>query len=70
MKRNATKWIESDFFQDVWQRLDAVKDAQRNSTLHIERVYTEAEAREVFSTTRSFMQKIASRMDENGEPKA
>jgi HEPN domain-containing protein len=71
LKRSTQKkWVESDFFQDVWLRLDAVKDAQRNSTLHVERIYTEAEARDVFKTTRSFMQKIASRMDEAGAPLA
>jgi Spy/CpxP family protein refolding chaperone len=71
LKRNVGgKWSGSDFFQDAYQRLDAIKDAQRNSTMHVEIIDTEEMARQVFEATRSFTKKIASGMDESGDPKA
>lgn len=71
LKRNkGGGWAENDFFQDVWQRLDSIKDAQRNSTMHVESIYTEAEADLIFRITDGFMKKVASRMDENGQPLA
>jgi hypothetical protein len=38
--------------------------------MHVEIIYTEEMARQVFEATKSFTKKIASRMDENGDPKA
>ena len=40
--------------------------AQRND--HVERKYTEEEARHVFDAVRGFMMRLAERMDENGLP--
>lgn len=68
--RRGSKWAENDLFQDIWQRLDAVKDAQRNPTMHVETIYTEEEAKAIYELTKGFMKKIASRMDENGQPLA
>jgi hypothetical protein len=62
--------VEKDYFKDIYARLDAIKDAWRNTTMHVETIYTEQEARILFDNTRSFMQKISSRMDENGLPLA
>jgi len=70
LKRGGTKWADNDFFQDVWQRMDSIKDAQRNTTMHVESIYTEEEASVIFESTKAFMKKIASRMDEDGNPKA
>jgi hypothetical protein len=70
VKRGDRKWPENDYFQDVYSRLDAIKDAQRDSTMHVETIHTEEEARLIFENTGAFMKKIASRMDESGEPKA
>jgi hypothetical protein len=70
LRRGGTKWAENNFFQEVWQRLDSIKDSQRNSTMHVESIYTEEEARIIFENTRLFMQKVADRMDQDGEPKA
>ncbi|MES2282939.1 MAG: hypothetical protein V4542_16110 [Pseudomonadota bacterium] len=64
------KWVDNDFFQDVYHRLDAIKDAQRNPTLHTETVHTEGEALLIFQVTEAFMQKIASKMDQDGLPLA
>ena len=59
-------WPERDFFQEIFARLDAIKDAWRNPTMHVEKVYLEQEAKVLFDNTRALMQKIATRMDENG----
>lgn len=69
-QRRGRGWADFNFFQDVWQRIDAIKDAQRNQTMHVETVYTEEEAMLIFKATEGFMKKIASRMDEGGLPLA
>ena len=70
MRRGDRKWSENDYFQDVYSRLDATKDAQRDPTIHIETIHTESEAAVIYENTKALMQKIASRMDEDGKPKA
>ncbi|WP_435627530.1 hypothetical protein [Candidatus Ferrigenium straubiae] len=63
-------WAEKTYFKEIYARLDAVKDAWRNNTMHVESIYTEQEAKILFDNTRALMQKIASRMDEHGLPLA
>lgn len=63
-------WPEKDFFQEISALLTAVKDAWRNCTMHIETKYTPEEAIHIFNTVCGFMMKLASRCDEEGEPKA
>ena len=36
--------------------------------MHVEIVYTEEDAQILFDATKALMQKIASRMEENGQP--
>lgn len=71
-RRNALpgKWIEFQDFQDWWQRIDAIKDAQRNQTMHVTIVYTAEEADIIFKATDGFIRKLPARMDENGLPLA
>jgi len=64
------QWAERPFFQDVHAQLDIIRRAWRNSTMHVENVYTADEARVLFDVTKGFMAKIASRMDESGVPLA
>ncbi len=70
LTRERAGWPEGDFFQSVYARLDAIKDAWRNRTMHVESVYTEEEATTLFDNTRTFMQKLSARMDEHGLPLA
>ncbi|CAN7594458.1 hypothetical protein [Variovorax paradoxus] len=63
-------WAEKDNFQEYAALLSEVKDAWRNVTMHFERTYTQDEAARVFDATRGFMQRIADRMDESGNPRA
>jgi hypothetical protein len=61
---------DKEFFEVVYVSLDAVRVAWRNSTMHVENKYTEDEAEHVYSAVKGFMMKLASRCDENGDPKA
>jgi hypothetical protein len=38
--------------------------------MHVEKTYTEEQANHVFAVVRGFMEKVASRLDENGQPLA
>jgi hypothetical protein len=57
-------------FESIHASLDAVKNPWRNGTMHVENKYTDEEAEHIFAAVKGFMKKLASRMDENGEPKA
>ena len=56
-------------FESIYASLDAVKNPWRNATMHVETKYTDEEAENVFVAVRGLMKKIASRMNENGDPK-
>lgn len=62
------KWNGMQFFNEVYAKLDSVKGAWRNPTMHIEKKYTPEEAQEIFTTVKIFMKQISSRMDEQGLP--
>ena len=61
---------DAPVFEGLYASLDAVKNPWRNATMHVENKYTEDEAQHIFYAVRGFMKKLASRMDERGEPKA
>jgi hypothetical protein len=61
---------DGEFFDALHASLDAVKNPWRNSTMHPANKYTNEEADHVFAAVRGFMMKLASRCDENGDPKA
>ena len=48
----------------------AMQNPYRNATMHLDQKYTEEEAKHVFEIVKGFMTKLASRCDENGDPKA
>jgi hypothetical protein len=69
--------------RDVWTRpddrqlfletiglLDVVRFMWRNPTMHVGAKYTTEEALAIFSAVVAIMRKIASRCDENGDPRA
>lgn len=58
------------FFEEAHATLAAIQNPYRNSTMHLDQKYTEEEARHIMEMVKGFMRKIASRMDENGDPKA
>ncbi len=61
---------DKNLFEESYASLDAVRVAWRNTTMHVERTYTGEEAEHILGAARGFMRKIASRMDEKGDPKA
>jgi hypothetical protein len=61
---------DKEFFDSAYVSLDAVRIAWRNPTMHIENKYTPDEADDVFVAVRLFIKKLASRMDEQGQPLA
>jgi hypothetical protein len=65
-------WKKGDkqLFVELHGSLDAVRSAWRNQTMHIERRYDDEEAEHAFLMVKQFTKKLASRCDENGEPKA
>jgi hypothetical protein len=60
---------DGEFFDNAYAGLAAMQNPWRNATMHLDQKYTPDEARHVYETVKGFMQKIASRMDENGDPK-
>jgi hypothetical protein len=68
--RARPNFSEMALFQELHALLDAVKDAWRNGTMHVEDKKTEEEAKVIMITVKAFMQKLASRMDEQGLPLA
>jgi hypothetical protein len=67
----ATRMIgDGALFEDLHASLEAVRNPWRNGTMHVEKKYTDDEAEHIFIAVKGFMKKLASRCDEDGEPKA
>jgi hypothetical protein len=60
---------DARFFGEAHAALAAMQNPWRNATMHLEQKYTPDEARHILGMVEGFMKKLASRMDENGEPK-
>ncbi|MCW5773759.1 MAG: hypothetical protein KIT16_19110, partial [Rhodospirillaceae bacterium] len=61
---------DRDFFAEAYVSLDAVRVAWRNTTMHVENKYSPEEAEHILVAVRGFMKKVASRLDEQGQPRA
>jgi len=61
---------EGSEIEALYATLDAVKNPWRNATMHVETIYTEAEAQHILNCVVVFMQKLEKRCDESGEPVA
>jgi hypothetical protein len=61
---------DKKFFEEVYMALVAIKDGCRDDTMHVESDYNEDEAEHLFAIAKGFMQKVASRLDEDGQPLA
>ena len=61
---------DGEFFDNAYAALAAMQNPWRNATMHLDQKYTPQEAQHVFDVVRGFMSRLASRMDENGDPKA
>jgi len=65
-----TNASDRNLFDEAHASLDAVRNTWRNATMHVENKYNEEEAEHIFVAVRGFMKKLASRMDEQGQPLA
>lgn len=61
-----TKGSEALLLEKIYASLDAVKNPWRNATMHVEDVYTEAEARHILQCTAALIQLMATGFDEDG----
>lgn len=61
---------DGEFFDNAYAALAAMQNPWRNATMHLDQKYTPQEAQHVFDVVRGFMSRLASRMDENGDPRA
>jgi hypothetical protein len=61
---------DGKLFDEVLGSLGAMANPYRNSTMHFDSSYSAGEALHIFELVRGVMQKIAARMDENGNPLA
>lgn len=61
---------DAKFFDEVVGAITAMQNPYRNSTMHLDSIYTEADAQLLFGLVKGIIQKIASRMDEKGESPA
>lgn len=61
---------DSEVFYQLYGSLAAMQNPYRNATMHFDHSYTPEEAKLIFDIVCGLMKKIASRMDEDGEPKA
>jgi hypothetical protein len=58
---------EGLFLESVYVSLDAVKNPWRNETMHVSTIYTDDEARHIFSCSIKLLQKMATGFDEDGK---
>jgi hypothetical protein len=61
---------DGQLFDASYAALAAMQNPWRNATMHLDQKYTEDEAIHLHEVIRGFMRKVASRCDENGDPKA
>jgi hypothetical protein len=61
---------DAQLFDKLHGAITAMQNPYRNETMHLAEKYTAPEALHIFELVKGLMQKIASRMDEDEEPKA
>ncbi|MGB8901471.1 MAG: hypothetical protein WCC90_20505 [Methylocella sp.] len=61
---------DAELFDNAYAALAGMQNPWRNSTMHLDQVYTPEDARHIFEIVGGFMRKLASRMDEDGLPLA
>ena len=61
---------DGQFFEDSYAALAAMRNPWRNATMHLDQVYTEQDAKDLFNVVGAFMRRLSERIDENGDPKA
>jgi hypothetical protein len=63
--QKSSEWKSDEpFFAGATAMLHSVKDAWRNPTMHVEKVYTEEQAEEIWNAVRGFMRHLATKLKE------
>lgn len=60
---------DGQIFEELYGSLAGMQNPYRNSTMHLDKVYTEEDARHIFEVVRGLMRRVASRCDQEGELK-
>jgi hypothetical protein len=60
---------DAQLFDKLHGAIVGMQNPYRNETMHLDAKYTAPEALHIFELVKGLMQRIASRMDENGDPK-
>jgi hypothetical protein len=67
IKNRSPEWRSNElFFSNATAYLRAVKEAWRNPTMHVEKQYSDEEAREVWNAVRALMRHLATKMSQRG----
>jgi hypothetical protein len=66
-KKKRLPGTEGAKLEAIYVTLDAIKNPWRNATMHVETVYTEADASFILQCTAAFMRKLMDVCDENGD---
>jgi hypothetical protein len=67
-KKQPPSWAaDKDFLEGAVGMLQAVKTAWRNPTMHPEKVYTEEDAKRIYTNVETFIRHLATKL---GEPTA
>jgi hypothetical protein len=69
-RRQQADFQDGKFFEEAYAALAAMRNPWRNATMHVDQKYSEEEARHLHEVIRGFMNWVAMRCDENGDPKA
>jgi hypothetical protein len=59
---------DGQFFDELYGSLSGMQNPYRNATMHLDKVYTEDDARHIFEAAGGLMRRVASRCDEDGKP--
>ncbi len=63
--QKSPEWkVDEQFFAGAAAMLRSVKDAWRNPTMHIERVYTQEQTEDIWNAVKGFMRHLATRLKE------
>jgi len=67
-KGNDLQWTpeKRGFFENIQADLMTVKNAWRNTTMHVENSYDEERAEDIFNSVKAFMRHLAKHLDESG----
>lgn len=60
---------DGQIFDELYGSLAGMQNPYRNATMHLDRVYTDEDADDLFGVVRGITRRVASRCDEEGEPK-